>query len=60
MAGEDEVGEQPLPLHGWGGVSTGNGNNDLGENGRGMVAAHVTVGGHDVIHERSKLNTVWV
>ena len=27
------------------------------ENGRGMVAAHVIVGGHDVIHERSKLNT---
>ena len=26
------------------------------ENGRGMVAAHVIVGGHDVIHERSKLN----
>ena len=28
MAGEEEGGEHPL--HGWGGVSTGNGNNDLG------------------------------
>ena len=28
MAGEEEGGEQPL--HGWGGVCTRNGNNDLG------------------------------
>ena len=57
MAGEEEGGEQPL--HGWGGVSTENGTLiwEVGrENGRGMVAAHVIVGGHDVIHERSKLN----
>ena len=37
MAGEEEGGEHPL--HGWGGVSTGNGNNDLG-GGIGKWAGH--------------------